>query len=54
LRLVLGEEVQCVLAGLGKQDPVAVGDELVSVLWPDWLCARPGDRAAVHGGRQRR
>jgi hypothetical protein len=29
LRVVLGEEVQRVLAGLGEQNSVAVGDELV-------------------------
>jgi hypothetical protein len=31
-----------------------VARHIFSVLWPNWLCARPCDRAAVHGGRQRR
>jgi hypothetical protein len=31
-----------------------VARHIFRLLWPDWLCARPRDGAAVHGGRQRR
>jgi len=31
-----------------------VARHIFGVLWPNWLCARLGDRAVVHGGRQRR
>jgi hypothetical protein len=31
-----------------------VARHIFALLWPDWLCARPRDGAAVHGGRQRR
>ena len=49
-----GQQRQRLSAIARDKGAVAICRQVVGVLWPDWLCARPRDRAAVHGGRQRR
>ena len=50
IRILLAEEYETIRVFLAEN----VARHIFSVLWPDWLCARPRDGAAVHGGRQRR
>jgi hypothetical protein len=48
--ILLAEEHEATRSFLAEN----VARHIFGLLWPNWLCARPRDGAAVHGGRQRR
>jgi hypothetical protein len=48
--ILLAEEHDATRAFLAEN----VARHIFGFLCPNWLCARPGGRAVVHGGRQRR